>query len=312
MTTPLTPDALRGVLRRGLIGFPLTDFDEGWDFAPEPFAERVRFLSEQGCAALFAAGGAGEFFSLTNEEYAAVLRTAVAARAPGMPLLGAAGGGTRTALAQVHLAEEAGVDGILLLPPYLTETTQEGMRAHVAAICRGTRLGVVAYSRANGRIAPETLGQLVEDCPNLVGFKDGVGRMEEVWAVRTAFDGRLAFLNGMPTAEVYAPAYTAMGVPTYSSAVYNFAPRAAVAFYRAVGADDRATVDAMMRAFFIPYGRLRSRGAGYAVSIVKAGVDAVGRSAGPVRPPLSGLLPAEREELSALIAALAPWETSRD
>jgi 5-dehydro-4-deoxyglucarate dehydratase len=97
-------------------------------------------------------------------------------------------------------------------------------------------------------------------------------------------------------------------VPTYSSAVYNFAPGAAVAFFEAVQAQDTATIDAMMRDFFIPSGRIRSRGAGYAVSIVKAGVDIAGRSAGKVRPPLSDLTPAEYDELAPLIAALAPYE----
>lgn len=310
MSSPLSPHALRETLRCGLVGFPLTDFDASGVFAPDPYAERVRFLSEGGCAALFAAGGAGEFFSLTDAEYASVLRTAAEARTPGMPLLGAAGGGTRAALAHVRIAEEAGIDGILLLPPYLTEVPQEGLRAHIAEICRGTSLGVIVYSRANGRVLPETLRRLVDECPNLVGFKDGVGQVEDVWAARTEFGDRLAFLNGMPTAEVYAPAYAAMGIPTYSSAVYNFAPRAAVRFFQSVQANDLATIDAMMRAFFIPYGRLRSRQPGYAVSIVKAGVDAIGRTAGPVRPPLVNLSRAERDELADLIAALGPWETS--
>lgn len=308
MSSPLPPAALRDALRCGLLGFPLTDFDRAGAFAPEPFAERVRFLSEGGCAGLFAAGGAGEFFSLTDAEYADVLRVAATARTPGMPLLGAAGGGTRSALAHARIAEEAGLDGILLLPPYLTEVPQEGLRAHIAAICRGTSLGVIVYSRANGRIAPETLRRLVDDCPNLIGFKDGMGHVEDVWAARLAFGDRLAFLNGMPTAEVYAPAYTAMGIPTYSSAVYNFAPRAAMAFFRAVQSNDRGTIDAMMRTFFVPYGRLRARQPGYAVSIVKAGVDAIGRTAGPVRPPLTDLSTAERDELAGLIAALDPWE----
>ena len=52
-------------------------------------------------------------------------------------------------------------------------------------------------------------------------------------------------------------------------------------------ADDDATVDALKRDFFLPYVRIRNRQPGYAVSIVKAGADIVGRSAGPVRPPLS-------------------------
>ncbi len=67
-------------------------------------------------------------------------------------------------------------------------------------------------------------------------------------------------------------------------------------------------ISTMMKSFFIPYCRLRGRQPGYAVSIVKAGVEIVGLSAGKVRPPLSSLSPAEYAELEGLIAALAPFE----
>ena len=60
---------------------------------------------------------------------------------------------------------------------------------------------------------------------------------------------------------------------TYSSAVFNFIPRTALKFHAAINARDDATVDALMRDFFVPYVRLRARQPGYAVSIVKAGAD---------------------------------------
>ena len=53
-----------------------------------------------------------------------------------------------------------------------------------------------------------------------------------------------------------------------------------------------------MRDFFEPYMRLRKRQPGYAVSIVKAGADIVGRSAGKVRPPLSDCTAEEIRELA--------------
>lgn len=309
MTTPLPPDALKARLACGLLGFPLTDFAPDGSFAAQPFGDRVQFLAGEGCSALFVAGGAGEFFSLTRSEYAAVLETAIAARGRAdVPILGAAGGSTRDAIEQARLAERAGADGILLLPPYLTEVSQEGLQAHIAAICASTALGVILYSRANGRIRPQTLMRLADQSPNLIALKDGVGDVEDIWTMRTALAGRLAFLNGMPTAEVYAPSYRAMGVPTYSSAIYNFAPRAALAFFNAVQSGDHAFIDRMLTDFFLPYGRIRNRQPGYAVSIVKAGVDLVGRSAGHVRPPLSDLTPDECKELRPLVDRLKAFE----
>ena len=52
----------------------------------------------------------------------------------------------------------------------------------------------------------------------------------------------------------------------------------------------------------LPYVDIRNRHKGYAVSIVKAGMRAVGRSAGPVRTPLTDLDASEMEALTKLIA----------
>ena len=53
---------------------------------------------------------------------------------------------------------------------------------------------------------------------------------------------RFSYLGGLPTAEVYAAAYKALGTPVYSSAVFNFIPKTAMAFYRAVASDDTSSV----------------------------------------------------------------------
>jgi len=117
---------------------------------------------------------------------------------------------------------------------------------------------------------------------------------------------RFSYLGGLPTAEVYAAAYKALGTPVYSSAVFNFIPKTAMAFYEAVRRDDHATQHRLLKSFFMPYLDIRNKGAGYAVSIVKAGAQLVGRGAGPVRAPLTDLQPAERERLGELIHALGP------
>ena len=120
-------------------------------------------------------------------------------------------------------------------------------------------------------------------------------------SIRRRLGDRFAYLGGLPTAEVFAPAYAAMGVPVYSSAVFNFLPETAMRFYSALAGGDAVTVNALLDEFFLPYLEIRNRGAGYAVSIVKAGARLVGRGAGPVRPPLTELTESETRELAQLI-----------
>jgi 5-dehydro-4-deoxyglucarate dehydratase len=303
-----TPQELKAVLAGGLLAFPLTDFDASDAFDIRCSAARLEWLAGYRPAAFFMAGGAGEFFSLTADEYAALLTGAASQRMGGIPILGAAGYGTRMAVAFARETERLGADGLLLLPPYLTEAPQAGLRAHVEAVCKATALPVVVYNRANLRLAPETLAHLADACPNLVGFKDGIGDAEHVMALRALLGDRLVYLNGMPTAETYARAFAARGFTSYSSAIFNFVPRAALEVFRAVHAGDDAALARFEHEFLIPYVRLRNRGPGYAVSLVKAGAAIVGRGAGKVRPPLADPTAAECEELRGLIERLGPQD----
>jgi 5-dehydro-4-deoxyglucarate dehydratase len=300
----MSPQELKTVLEAGLLSFPLTDFDADLHFAPKGYAERLEWLQPYGASALFAAGGTGEFFSLAPGEYADVIRVALDTCRNRTPILAGAGGPTRVAIQYAQEAERLGAQGILLLPHYLTEASQAGLIAHVQAVCRSVKFGVVVYNRGACRLTPASLQVLADTCPNLIGFKDGVGDIEKFVAIRQTLGERFAYLGGLPTAEVFAGAYKAMGCPVYSSAVFNFIPKTAMDFYNAHAAGDSATCDRLIRDFFLPYIALRNKNEGYAVSIVKAGAAIAGHSAGPVRPPLSDLLPAEVEQLRALMAPL--------
>ncbi|MDE1916674.1 MAG: 5-dehydro-4-deoxyglucarate dehydratase [Sphingomonadales bacterium] len=286
----------------GLLSFPVTHFDAQGQFEEAPFRDHCGFMLEHDVAALFAAGGTGEFFSLTPAEVTQVVRAAVEETAGRVPVIAGAGYGTAIAVEMAQAAEAAGADGILLLPPYLVGSKQEGLAGHIDAVCKATRLGVIVYNRDNAVVNEDTLAGLCDRNANLVGYKDGVGDVELMMRIFCKLGDRLTYVGGLPTAETFAPAYLEMGVTTYSSAIYNFLPEWAVKFYKAVRARDHETVHRMLNDFVLPYIALRNRGRGYAVSIVKAGMTAIGRPAGPVRTPLTDLLPAEMDELSALIA----------
>ncbi len=308
MHVVLPPLELRRAIEGGLLSFPLTDFDESDAFDTRAYRSRLDWLGPYGADALFPAGGAGEYFSLSDAEYEAVVSETVAWSAGRVPVVAAAGMGTNRAVGHARTAEATGADGILLLPPYMTEASQAGLQAHIVAVCRSVHIGVLVYNRANCRLAPATVARLAEACPNFCGVKDGVGSIEWLLDCRRLVGDRLMFVNGMPTAEVYAPSFKAMGVPTYSSAIFNFIPATAVSYHRAVMSGDDKTRDDILSRFLLPYLEVRAKQPGYAVSIVKAGVDIIGRSAGHVRPPLSGLLPEEREVLARLIEAMGSQE----
>lgn len=299
----MNPQELKSILSSGLLSFPVTDFDAAGDFNPAGYVRRLEWLAPYGASALFAAGGTGEFFSLAPDEYSAVIKTAVDTCEKSVPILAGVGGPTRVAIQMAQEAERLGAKGLLLLPHYLTEASQDGVAAHVEQVCKSVKIGVVVYNRNVCRLNASLLEQVAERCPNLIGYKDGLGDIELMVSIRRRLGERLTYLGGLPTAEVYAAAYKALGVPVYSSAVFNFIPKTAMAFYKAIAADDHATVGKLIDDFFLPYLDIRNRKAGYAVSIVKAGAKIVGYDAGPVRAPLTDLLPEEYEALAKLVEA---------
>lgn len=298
----MEPNALKAVLSSGLLSFPVTDFTADGEFDEDGYRRRLDWLAPFGASALFAAGGTGELFSLDPEEHGRVIGAAVAGSAGQVPIIAGVGCGTRIAITQAREAERRGAAGILILPHYLIETDQEGVSRHVRAICQSVGIGAIVYNRGPCRLGPDHLARLAEECPNLIGFKDGIGELEPMISIRRKLGDRFAYLGGLPTAEFFAAAYKTIGVPVYSSAVFNFVPRMAMRFYEAVAAEDAATIGRLLDGFFMPYAAIRNRRPGYAVSIIKAGARLVGRDAGPVRTPLMDCTAEEHDMLKPLIA----------
>ncbi len=300
--TRYTPTEFARQIGTGLLSFPVTHFKNDFSFDEDAYRANLDWLLGHPAAGIFAAGGTGEFFSLTPTEVGRVVRAAVESTGGRVPVIAPAGYGTAMAKEFCEAAEQAGADGILLLPPYLTEAATDGVAAHVEEVCKSTSLGVIVYNRANQVLDEVALERLAERCPNLVGFKDGIGDLELMTRIYARLGDRFTYVGGLPTAETFALPYLTLGVTTYSSAIFNFVPKFALDFYSAVRANDAKKVYAMLDEFVLPYIALRNRKRGYAVSIVKAGMRAIGRSAGPVRAPLTDLTEEEFAELKKLVS----------
>ncbi|WP_299037874.1 5-dehydro-4-deoxyglucarate dehydratase [uncultured Pseudokineococcus sp.] len=297
----LSPQDLKAQLPTGLLSFPVTLFDDQLQVDEPRYREHLAWLSGYPVAGLFAAGGTGEGFSMSSSEVDRVVRAAVGEVAGRVPVLAPATGSTVNAVEMARAAQEAGASGLLLMPPYLTEASQQGLADHVSAVCAASDLGVVLYSRANAVVEAETVDRIADHNPTLVGLKDGVGDVERMTRTYARLGDRLVYVGGLPTAETFALPLLELGVSTYSSAIFNFAPAWALDFFDAVRRRDREGVYARLNDFVLPYLDIRDRQRGYAVSIIKAGLTAAGRDGGRVRPPLTDLTETERAELAVLV-----------
>jgi 5-dehydro-4-deoxyglucarate dehydratase len=300
----MSPKEMASAIGKGLLSFPVTPFNADYSFNETQYRSNMDWLCGYDVAGLFAAGGTGEFFSLSPSEVQKVVSVAVEETRGRVPVLAGTGYGTVIACDIAERAEKAGADGLLLLPPYLVHAEQEGLAAHIEAVCKSTKLGVIVYNRDNAMLNETTLARLCDRIPNLVGYKDGVGDIELMTRIRARMGDRLTYIGGLPTAETFAMPYLEMGVTTYSSAVFNFVPEFATRFYAAVRRQDRETVLALLKQFILPLIEIRNRKKGYAVSMIKAGMKVIGRDSGPVRLPLTDLDASEMAALAKLVEGL--------
>ncbi|MGW0915683.1 5-dehydro-4-deoxyglucarate dehydratase [Streptomyces sp. NPDC002784] len=281
--------AARLGLPSGPLFFPVTAYGPEGAVDPDVYREHVRRGVEAGAAAVFACCGTGEFHALTPEEYQECVRAAVEVTAGRVPVVAGTGYGTALAVRYARLAEAAGADGLLAMPPYLVLAAQEGLLRHYREVAAATALPVIVYQRDNAVFTPRTVVELART-DGIIGFKDGLGDLDlmqrTVSALRTDVPGDFLCFNGLPTAELTQLAYRSLGVTLYSSAVFCFAPEIALTFHQALHHGDEATARRLLDGFYRPFVELRAQGRGYAVALVKAGVRLRGLDVGEVRPPL--------------------------
>lgn len=296
----IAPNELKSIIRTGLLSFPVTPFDADDNVDTAAFSAHLEWLSGYPVAGLIVAGGTGEMFSLTPTEVFEIVRTAKAVSGDA-PIISGCGYGTKLACEMAQGIEAAGGDGILLLPHYLIGAPQDGIEAHIRAVCKSTRMAVIVYNRGASRVSADTLARLCDECPNLIGFKDGTGDINTVRRVTLTMGDRLTYIGGMPTHELFAQAYRGAGMETYSSAVFNFVPETAVAFHAAFAAGDDVTCNKLLTEFYYPFCAIRDRKTGYEIAAIKAGVRMRGFAAGRVRTPLIDLTPDEDDMMRQLI-----------
>lgn len=285
--------------------FPVTAFDDNGRVDAELVEQHISERVEHAPGAVFPACGTGEFHALSLAEYTVVVDAAVRATNGRIPVLAGAGGPLGHAIACAREAERLGADGLLVLPPYLVNGPQSGIVAYVERIAESTALPLIVYHRGNAQFRPESVRALLR-LPQVVGIKDGTGDLAvaQRFVREAASAGRdILFFNGLLTAEMSQAAYSAIGIPLYSSAAFAMAPDIAVAFFEAMRADDLPTQHRLLDGFYAPLVDLRDETPGFAVALIKAGVRLGGLPVGSVREPLVDPTLEQTDRLAQLLAA---------
>jgi 5-dehydro-4-deoxyglucarate dehydratase len=291
----------RRAFPQGIHGFPVAPFDATGKLDIDALASNIQFLIDHRLKSIFIACGSGEFHALSRDEYRVMLETAVSVAAGRVPVYVGVGGNISHALELTAIAEQVGVDGYLILPPYLVQAEQPGLAHYYRTIAESTDLNAIIYQRDNAIFTLNTVCELAK-IPQIVGFKDGYGNMELNIEFTKVVGDRFEWFNGMPFAEVTMPFYYAIGYRSYSSALSNYLPHISRLFYQSLSTGNQNLLDELYREVILPIHRIRKQRKGYAVALIKAGMEIVGLPVGrSVRAPLTSVEEEHYRELARII-----------
>lgn len=285
----------------GILGFPVAPFNQQGHIDEEALQKNIHFLLKEGLSSIFIACGSGEFQSLNKTEYQTMVETAVSTVDGKVPVYTGVGGNVSTAVELAQMSEDLGADGYLILPPYLIQGEQEGIFNYLKTIIQSTNLNAIVYQRNNALLTLDTVKRLLA-FPQVVGLKDGHGNMDLNIELTKTIGNRLEWINGMPMAEVTMPAYLPLGFQTYSSAISNYIPHISRMFFNALLDNDQKTVNDLYTNVILPINTIRKKRRGYAVSLIKAGMEIIGLPAGNmVRPPIVAVEKEHYKQLELVI-----------
>ncbi|MEV7087411.1 dihydrodipicolinate synthase family protein [Streptomyces sp. NPDC093085] len=257
----------------------------------DAYAAHITWLAEHGCDGATPNGSLGEYQTLTAEERARVVTTALAAAPPGFTVMpGVAAYGSDEARRWAEQAGEAGAPAVMLLPPNAYRADRRAVVAHYRAVAEAG-VPVVAYNNpidTKVDLVPELLAELFGE-GLIVAVKEFSGDIRRYYRITELAPG----LDILAGTDDLALEMAQAGSPGWISGYPNALPRACVTLWEAASKGDLATALPLYRTLH-PLLRWDSRTE--FVQAIKLSMDIVGRYGGPSRPPRLPLT-AEHEAL---------------
>ncbi|WP_328392549.1 dihydrodipicolinate synthase family protein [Streptomyces sp. NBC_00390] len=261
----------------------------------DAYAEHVAWLIANGCDGVVPNGSLGEYQTLTDEERAEVVRTAVEAAGDGARVMpGVSAYGSAQARRFADQAAEAGAGSVLLLPPNAYRADERAVLAHYAEVAR-CGLPVVAYNNPHDTrvdLTPALLARLHHE-GSIVAVKEFSGDVRRAYELAELAPS-LDLLAGADDVLLELAAAGAVG---WIAGYPNALPATCATLYHAAVTRDLQTALPLYSSLH-PLLRWDTRTE--FVQAIKLSMDLAGRSGGPCRPPR---LPLEAEQEAAVRAA---------
>lgn len=277
----------------------VTPMKNNEDVNYEKLEELIEYQISEGTDCIVIAGTTGEGSTLTMEEHRDVIKAAVEFTRHRIPVVAGTGSNcTRTAIQLSKEAQEAGVDGLLVVTPYYNKATQGGLVSHYTQIANETKLPIIMYNvpgRTGCNMLPETAAQLYRDVENIVGLKEATGNLAQASKTMYLTDGKLDLYSGEDGLVVPLMSIGAVGVISVWS---NVAPKKVHDMCASYFAGDVKKAMELQREALPLVDALFSE---VNPIPVKKALNLMGLEAGPVRSPLTEMTPENAAKMAAIM-----------
>ena len=239
---------------QGSITALATPFDAAGAVDFHAWKQLVARQLARGTQALVVAGSTGEAATLSDEEYAALLRSAVESAAGRVPVLAGTGlSGTEKTVRQTQFAHAQGADMALVVTPPYVRATQEGLRRHYLDVAERGGLPIVLYNvpgRTGCDLLPETVAQLAAH-GNIVAIKEARAEAERMSALLALRGENFAVLSGDDPTACRALLAGADGVISVASNAIPATFRRLADLARTAQAGEAGKLDAELQALYV-------------------------------------------------------------
>jgi len=240
----------------GVMPAVTTPFDDKLEVDHAFLARHTSWLLENGCSGLVMLGSLGEGATLEHEEKIAILKTAVKVSAGKTPVVAAISSlSTKGAMQLAKEAEDAGCDGLMVLPPYVYTSDWREMKAHVAAVIGATKLECMLYNNPvayKTDFLPEQIAELAGEHANLAAVKESSADVRRIAAIREVLEERLKIFVGVD--DVLVEGVNA-GATGWIAGLVNAFPAESVELFELARAGRHAEAFALYR-WFLPLLRM--------------------------------------------------------
>jgi 4-hydroxy-tetrahydrodipicolinate synthase len=266
----------------GISGILVTPYDDRGEIAPERLTPILDRALAAGLHMPVVNGNTGEFYALTTDEAATMVREVVALVAGRAPVLAGVGRGIRDAQRVAKVAAESGATALMVHQPPDAFVAPRGLVDYVNAVADASGgLPMMLYLRNDG-IGTRAIADLCA-LPNVRGVKWATPNPLRLAQARAACDASIVWVGGL--AEVWAPVFYAVGARGFTSGLINVWPERSVAIHAALEAGDFAQANSLIEGMSVFEDIRAEEMAGTNVTGVKAALMAQGIDCGPTRPP---------------------------